>query len=118
MMSDGFQRFECDMITNDIVKTDSIQRSAQKDLAKNELARLLTACCNILQVWLVGDGWDEEEQMKAAKGTLFIPFSHFPPKKMRNDCFYQCTPAMIAPPSLTNMHSCEVSIRFISLRYS
>jgi aldehyde decarbonylase len=57
----------------------------------------------------VGDGWIEEEQLKASKGTLFIPFSQFPPKKMREDCFFYTTPAMIAPTSLTNIHSCEVS---------
>ncbi|KAB8653882.1 hypothetical protein FH972_026177 [Carpinus fangiana] len=59
------------------------------------------------KTWLVGDGWKEEEQLKASKGTLFIPFSQFPPKKMRKDCFFYTTPAMIAPTSLTNMHSCE-----------
>jgi aldehyde decarbonylase len=62
-----------------------------------------------LQTWLVGDGWKEMEQLKASKGTLFIPFSQFPPKKMRKDCFFYTTPAMIVPTSLTNMHSCEVS---------
>ncbi|KAF7820626.1 very-long-chain aldehyde decarbonylase CER1-like [Senna tora] len=61
-----------------------------------------------LQIWLVGNGWDEDEQMKAAKGSLFIPFSQFPPKKMRKDCFYHNTPAMMAPSSFINMHSCEV----------
>ncbi|KAK4270577.1 hypothetical protein QN277_023597 [Acacia crassicarpa] len=59
------------------------------------------------KIWLVGDGWDEEEQKKAAKGTMFIPFSQLPPKKKRTDCFYHSTPAMMAPPSFTNMHSCE-----------
>ncbi|XP_054781520.1 very-long-chain aldehyde decarbonylase CER1-like isoform X2 [Prosopis cineraria] len=59
------------------------------------------------KIWLVGDGWDEDEQMKASKGTLFIPYSQFPPKKMRKDCFYHCTPAMMAPLSFTNAHACE-----------
>ncbi|XP_054779990.1 very-long-chain aldehyde decarbonylase CER1-like isoform X2 [Prosopis cineraria] len=59
------------------------------------------------KIWLVGDGWDEDEQMKASKGTLFIPYSQFPPKKMRKDCFYHCTPAMMAPLSFTNTHACE-----------
>ena len=62
-----------------------------------------------LQVWLVGDGLTEKEQSKAAKGTLFIPFSIFPPKKVRKDCYYHTTPAMEAPKSLENLHSCEVS---------
>lgn len=62
-----------------------------------------------LQVWLVGEGLEEEEQDKAAKGTIFIPFSTFPPNKIRNDCFYHYTPAMLTPLNLQNMHTCEVS---------
>ncbi|MED6179452.1 hypothetical protein PIB30_001216 [Stylosanthes scabra] len=58
-------------------------------------------------VWLVGEGLTEEEQMKAEKGTLFIPYSQFPAKKYRKDCSYHCTPAMLAPNSLENLHSCE-----------
>ncbi|KAJ1399411.1 putative domain Wax2, C-terminal [Sesbania bispinosa] len=57
--------------------------------------------------WLVGDGLSEEEQLKAPKGTLFIPYSQFPPKKYRKDCSYHCTPAMITPTSIENVHSCE-----------
>lgn len=63
----------------------------------------------IKQIWLVGDGLSEEEQSKASKGTIFIPFSSFPPKKMRHNCFYHYTPAMVAPISLENIDSCEVS---------
>ncbi|XP_058224196.1 very-long-chain aldehyde decarbonylase CER1-like [Rhododendron vialii] len=59
------------------------------------------------KVWLVGDGLSEEEQQKAPKGTLFIPYSQFPPKKARNDCLYHHTPAMLAPSSLENLNSCE-----------
>ncbi|XP_019462066.1 PREDICTED: protein ECERIFERUM 1-like isoform X1 [Lupinus angustifolius] len=59
------------------------------------------------KIWLVGDGWDEDEQINAPKGSLFIPFSHFPPKKMRKDCFYHYTPSMITPNTFTNLHSCE-----------
>ncbi|XP_038881235.1 very-long-chain aldehyde decarbonylase CER1-like isoform X2 [Benincasa hispida] len=58
-------------------------------------------------IWLVGEGLTDEEQLKAPKGTTFIPFSQFPPKIVRKDCFYNFTPAMEAPPSLQNMHSCE-----------
>ncbi|RVW22814.1 Protein ECERIFERUM 1 [Vitis vinifera] len=61
------------------------------------------------KIWLVGDGLTEEEQLKAPKGTLFIPFSQFPPKRMRKDCFYHTTPAMMSPTSFENMDSCEVS---------
>ncbi|KAK9273499.1 hypothetical protein L1049_018309 [Liquidambar formosana] len=60
------------------------------------------------KIWLVGDGLSEEEQLKASKGTLFIPISQLPPKKMRKDCFYHNTPAMMTPLSLENVHSCEV----------
>ncbi|KAL3516754.1 hypothetical protein ACH5RR_023656 [Cinchona calisaya] len=59
------------------------------------------------KTWLVGDGMTEEEQLNAPKGTLFIPFSTFPPKKIRNDCFYHHTPAMLAPTALQNLDSCE-----------
>ncbi|KAF3446990.1 hypothetical protein FNV43_RR12170 [Rhamnella rubrinervis] len=59
------------------------------------------------KIWLVGDGVSEEEQLKAAKGTVFIPYSQFPPKKLRKDCFYHYTPAMSTPKSLENVHSCE-----------
>lgn len=59
------------------------------------------------QVWLVGDDIDDVEQWKAQKGTTFIPFSHFPPKKVRKDCLYYSTPAMKIPNELQNMHSCE-----------
>jgi aldehyde decarbonylase len=58
----------------------------------------------------VGDGLTEEEQMKAPKGTLFIPYSQFPPKKHRKDCSYHFTPAMQTPTSIENVHSCEVII--------
>ncbi|XP_023521346.1 protein ECERIFERUM 1-like [Cucurbita pepo subsp. pepo] len=58
-------------------------------------------------IWLVGDGVADEEQLKAPKGTTFIPFSHFPPKIIRKDCCYHFTPALKAPPSIENVHSCE-----------
>ncbi|XP_052724955.1 very-long-chain aldehyde decarbonylase CER1 [Vigna angularis] len=59
------------------------------------------------KIWLVGDQCNEAEQKKAAKESLFIPVSQFPPKKLRKDCYYHSTPAMIAPPSLVNVDSCE-----------
>ncbi|XP_073269724.1 very-long-chain aldehyde decarbonylase CER1-like isoform X1 [Primulina huaijiensis] len=59
------------------------------------------------RVWIVGDGLSKEEQLKAPKGTLFIPYSQFPPKKARKDAFYSHTPALVAPPALENLHSCE-----------
>ncbi|XP_019465410.1 PREDICTED: protein ECERIFERUM 1-like [Lupinus angustifolius] len=59
------------------------------------------------KIWLVGDEFNEDEQKKAPKGSMFIPLTQFPPKKLRKDCFYHTTPAMITPPSLVNVHSCE-----------
>ncbi|KAJ4727337.1 protein ECERIFERUM 1-like [Melia azedarach] len=59
------------------------------------------------KIWLVGDELTEKEQSRASKGTIFIPYTQIPPRKLRKDCFYHSTPAMIIPPSLDNMHSCE-----------
>ncbi|XP_071718446.1 very-long-chain aldehyde decarbonylase CER1-like [Rutidosis leptorrhynchoides] len=59
------------------------------------------------KTWLVGDGLTKEEQMKASKGTLIIPYSQFPPKKERKDCYYYTTPSMLAPKYLQNVDSCE-----------
>ncbi|CAI0447626.1 unnamed protein product [Linum tenue] len=70
-------------------------------------ANLLLSKAHSTKVWLVGEGLSEEEQKQAGKGTLFIPFSQFPPKKLREDCFYHTTPALTAPKSLENVDSCE-----------
>ncbi|GLT85903.1 hypothetical protein SLE2022_040750 [Rubroshorea leprosula] len=59
------------------------------------------------KVWLVGNGLTEKEQLKASKGTIFIPFSQYPPKEVRKDCYYHTTPSMMAPKSFQNLHSCE-----------
>ncbi|OAY64616.1 Protein ECERIFERUM 1 [Ananas comosus] len=59
------------------------------------------------KVWLVGDGLEHEEQKRAPKGARLIPYSQFPPKKIRNDCSYYTTPCMKIPETLQNMHSCE-----------
>ncbi|KAE8714859.1 Protein ECERIFERUM 1 [Hibiscus syriacus] len=59
------------------------------------------------KIWLAGHELTEKEQQKAAKGTLFTPFSQFPPKRMRKDCFYHTTPAMEIPRALENVDSCE-----------
>ncbi|KAM3357684.1 hypothetical protein P3S68_020615 [Capsicum galapagoense] len=68
---------------------------------------LLVRAIEIKEIWLVGDGLTQDEQMKAPKGTLFIPYSQFPPRKVHKDCFYFNTPAMIAPKHLENVDSCE-----------
>ncbi|KAG9440237.1 hypothetical protein H6P81_020402 [Aristolochia fimbriata] len=59
------------------------------------------------KVWLVGDGITDKEQERAPKGARFIPFSLFPVKNLRKDCFYYTTPAMRVPKNLENMHACE-----------
>ncbi|KAI3941022.1 hypothetical protein MKX01_037913 [Papaver californicum] len=64
------------------------------------------------QVWLVGDGFSDDDQKNAPAGTLFIPFSQIPPwignlKIMRKDCIYFNTPAMTVPLEIKNIHSCE-----------
>lgn len=69
------------------------------------------------QVWIVGEGLGEDDQMKAPKGTTFIPFSNYLPKKLRNDCFYYTTPAMFAPKYLQNLDSCEVSYIYLNISF-
>ncbi|XP_009614034.2 very-long-chain aldehyde decarbonylase CER1-like [Nicotiana tomentosiformis] len=68
---------------------------------------VLSKSYNVSKTWLVRDGLSEDEQLKAPKGTIFIPYSQFPPKKARKDCFYFSTPAMITPKYLENVDSCE-----------
>ncbi|XP_010539481.1 PREDICTED: protein CER1-like 2 [Tarenaya hassleriana] len=63
---------------------------------------------NSPRIWLVGgDGLSREEETMAKEGTLFIPFSQFPPKKTRKDCHYHPTPSMYIPESAQNVDSCE-----------
>ncbi|XP_027352702.1 very-long-chain aldehyde decarbonylase CER1-like [Abrus precatorius] len=81
-------------------------KKLQRRVTKSKKSLVLSSI-NTPKVWLIGDGWDEDEQMNASKGSLFIPFSPFPPKKMREDCFYHYTPAMIIPSTFHNLHSCE-----------
>ncbi|KAI4353102.1 hypothetical protein L6164_002076 [Bauhinia variegata] len=74
--------------------------------AMSESNLIVSKSCSQM-VWLVDDGLTKEEQMKAPKGTSFIPYSQFPPKKYRKDCSYHYTPGMLTPTSLENLHSCE-----------
>ncbi|MED6179450.1 hypothetical protein PIB30_001214 [Stylosanthes scabra] len=82
---------------------DNLQSKLSSESKKN----LVFPGSYTAKIWLVGDQIKEAEQKKAPKGTLFIPFTQFPPKKLRKDCFYHTTPSMLAPSSLVNMHSCE-----------
>ncbi|KAG2659906.1 hypothetical protein PVAP13_1KG400200 [Panicum virgatum] len=58
------------------------------------------------QIWLV-DSIDDKEQKMAPQGTIFIPISQFPIKKIRKDCTYLSTPAMKIPETMQNIHACE-----------
>ncbi|TQE09075.1 hypothetical protein C1H46_005458 [Malus baccata] len=77
-----------------------------KSLSATE-SSLVLAESHAHKIWLVGDGLTEKEQLSAPSGTLFVPFSQLPPKKLRKNCFYHYTPAMKIPTSLENVHSCE-----------
>ncbi|XP_031110837.1 very-long-chain aldehyde decarbonylase CER1-like isoform X1 [Ipomoea triloba] len=76
-------------------------------LATNSKGNFVLSRSFTQKVWLVGEGLTKEEQKKATKGTMFIPMSQIPPKKLRRDCSYHHPPAMLAPPSLNNLHACE-----------
>ncbi|KAK6119310.1 hypothetical protein DH2020_046945 [Rehmannia glutinosa] len=83
------------------------QNEKLKLAARSQSNNVLVSKSYTQKIWIVGDGLTEDEQLNAPKGTLFIPFSQFPPKKTRNDAVYCHTPSMFAPPSLQNLHSCE-----------
>ncbi|CAI9781644.1 unnamed protein product [Fraxinus pennsylvanica] len=93
------------------IKVNMLREDEYKKLKSrlsNEAGNNLVLCeGNAPKTWLVGDGLSENEQMKASKGAVFIPFSQFPPKKLRKDCFYHNTPAILIPKNLENVDSCE-----------
>ncbi|KAG8071476.1 hypothetical protein GUJ93_ZPchr0006g44236 [Zizania palustris] len=72
----------------------------------NRASYLKLSSSDTPQLWIV-DNPDENEQRKAPKGTVFIPISQFPIKKLRKDCTYMSTPAMRIPEEMNNIHSCE-----------
>ncbi|KAI3498371.1 hypothetical protein L1887_34144 [Cichorium endivia] len=91
----------------------AISRQGNYQKLKSELElsgdqdKLITSRTYSQNVWLVGDGLSKEEELKASKGTLIIPYSQFPPNKVNKDCFYYTTPAMLTPKHLENVDSCE-----------
>ncbi|TYI23758.1 hypothetical protein ES332_A06G186900v1 [Gossypium tomentosum] len=90
-----------------ILREDEYEK-LDKSLGTKSEGKLVTSkSYSSCKVWFVGDDLTEEEQRKANKGTLFIPFSQLPPKKLRKDCFYHTTPAMQTPTALENVDSCE-----------
>lgn len=82
-------------------------KKLKEKLSNDAGSRLVLSGRNTPKIWLVGDRLSAHEQMSASKGTIFIPFSQFPPKKLRKDCSYNTTPAMLAPKHLENVDSCE-----------
>ncbi|MCD7463386.1 hypothetical protein HAX54_050458 [Datura stramonium] len=90
------------------IQTKKITRDLKQSLSPRlQLIWSSLKSYNVSKIWIVGDKLSEDEQLKAPKGTLFIPFSQFPLRKARKDCFYFHTPAMIAPKHLENVDSCE-----------
>lgn len=63
--------------------------------------------CSNCKTWIVGRRLNQEDEMKAPKGTRFIPFLPFPLPNARKDCTYENVPAMRVPKSLENLHACE-----------
>ncbi|KAI3811654.1 hypothetical protein L1987_21381 [Smallanthus sonchifolius] len=90
-----------------------ISREKDYEMLKSKLTsannddKLVFSSVYSQKTWLVGEGLTKEEQMKASKGTLIIPYSQFPPTKVRKDCFYDTTPSMLTPKYLANVDSCE-----------
>ncbi|KAK4355030.1 hypothetical protein RND71_027224 [Anisodus tanguticus] len=95
------------VVLNSIPKGTSNIVLQGHSLSKVAYSIALALCQRGTQTWLVEDGLNEDEQLKAPKGTIFIPYSQFPPRKARTDCFYFNTPAMICPKHLQNVDSCE-----------
>ncbi|XVE90813.1 hypothetical protein DITRI_Ditri20bG0106400 [Diplodiscus trichospermus] len=89
-----------------VIREDEYEK-LYKSFGTEAEGKLITSKSYSYKTWLVGDELAEVEQRKAAKGTLFIPFSQFPPKKLRKDCYYHTTPAMKIPMALENVDSCE-----------
>ncbi|XP_047153840.1 very-long-chain aldehyde decarbonylase CER1-like [Vigna umbellata] len=88
-------------------KDDYVRLKNLLDRSATNLTNLIIEKSCTQKIWLVGDELTQKEQLHAPKGTLFIPYSQFPPKRYRKDCSYHCTPAMLIPSCVENVHSCE-----------
>ncbi|KAL6877621.1 hypothetical protein ACP4OV_012836 [Aristida adscensionis] len=82
---------------------DALTQQLRPEMHKH----LVLSCSYSSNVWLVGDGLKDEEQRKAPEGVHLVPYSQFPPKRIREDCIYHSTPAMVVPDSFENLHACE-----------
>lgn len=82
--------------------------SLKPNIPQNSASNLVLSNTDSAKVWVIGEGLDAAEQLKAEKGTQFIPYSQFPPRMVRKDCCtYLTTPAMSVPKTMQNLHSCE-----------
>ncbi|KAE8686353.1 Protein CER1-like 1 [Hibiscus syriacus] len=90
-----------------VSREDEYEKLDKSFGSKSEGKLVMSKSYSSYKIWLVGDEMTEEDQQKAAKGTVFIPFSQFPPKRVRKDCLYHSTPAMQSPRALENVDSCE-----------
>ncbi|KAI3719375.1 hypothetical protein L6452_20272 [Arctium lappa] len=88
-------------------REDDYQRLKSKLESADDQEKLILSRTYSQKVWLVGDGLSKEEELKATKGTIIIPYSCFPPTKVNKGCFYYTTPAMLTPKHLENVDSCE-----------
>ncbi|GJX08639.1 mutator type transposase [Tanacetum coccineum] len=101
----GWERFRSVVVMSRPVDYSKLKM----ELETTDVEDMLTLSRSYAQtVWLVGDGLSKEEQLKASKGTLIIPYSQFPPNKVNKGCSYYTTPAMLAPKHLENVDSCEI----------
>ncbi|KAL5207664.1 hypothetical protein ABZP36_032099 [Zizania latifolia] len=78
----------------------------KSQIPQHRASYLKLSSSDIPQLWMV-ENIDDNEQRMAPKGTVFIPISQFPIKKVRKDCAYMSTPAMRIPEEIKNIHSCE-----------
>ncbi|XP_026395832.1 protein ECERIFERUM 1-like [Papaver somniferum] len=94
------------------IKFKTMMMENTMSLTSDDRSNLNLSTTTNHQVWLVGDGFSDDDQTNAPAGTFFIPFSQVPPwignlKTMRKDCVYFNTPAMTVPSEIENIHSCE-----------
>ncbi|KAI4967495.1 hypothetical protein ZWY2020_025783, partial [Hordeum vulgare] len=89
-------------------KNVKIMNSLSPKIPADTAGNLLLSTTGTAKVWVIGEGLDVAEQLRAPERTRFIPYSQFPPRTIRKDCYtYSTTPAMGLPKTLQNVHSCE-----------
>lgn len=96
----------CDRGVQVIMNEKEVYHMLKSQIPENRASYLKLSSDNVPQLWIVHN-IDDNEQKMAPKGTIFIPISQFPLKKLRKDCTYMSTPAMRIPEEMKNIHSCE-----------